>query len=237
MPVFSRLANKVIQIGAVVLITYALAVGLIIELPKVGDLGQTSRNLFYHVPMWFTMYLMMFTSVAYSVMFIAKGKIEYDCAAKESAITGIGFGLMGLFTGVVWSRVTWGQLMPDSSPAAWWSWDPKQTGALVAILMYLAYFVLRSAVEEESKKARLAAVYNIFAAASLIPLTLIIPRILGGLHPGGDEGSPVFNSKDISPYYRLVFYPAIIGFMCLALWVTQLRIRLFYISQKLTEKE
>lgn len=219
------------------MLSYTIIAGLTLHLPQVGDLEQTSRNLFFHVPMWFTMYLMMFISVVASILYIAKEKTELDSWAKESAITGIAFGIMGLLTGMIWSRVTWGQLLPDTDPAAWWSWDPKQTGALAAIIMYLAYFVLRNSIQEETKRAKLAAIYNIFAAISLLPLTLIIPRILGGLHPGGEEGSPVFNTQDISAHYRIVFYPAIIGFMCLALWITEIRVRLFLIHQKLTEQD
>jgi heme exporter protein C len=120
--------------------------------------------------------------------------------------------------------------MPDTNFAAWWSWDPKQTFALAAIIVYAAYFLLRSSVDDENKRARLAAVYNIFAASSLVPLTLIIPRALGGLHPGGVDGSPVFDAKDVSNEYRLVFYPAIVGFMCLGLWLTELRVRMAAIT-------
>ena len=213
------------RIGAVLLLTYALVAGLLSSLPRLENLGQTSRNLFYHVPMWFTMYMLMAVSVVASLMYLRKARVEFDRLAKEAATVGVFFGSLGLSTGIFWSRVTWGSLMPDSSFAAWWSWDPKQTLALGAILVYLAYFVLRSSVEDEAKRARLAAVYNLFAAASLVPLTLIIPRALGGLHPGGADGSPVFNNSDLSDEYRYIFYPAIIGFLCLGLWLTELRYR------------
>lgn len=213
------------RIGTVVLLTYALAYGLLASLPRLVNLGQTSRNLFYHVPMWFSMYLLMAVSLAASLMYLRKARLDYDRVAREAAAVGVFFGLMGLATGIIWSRVTWGALMPDSSFAAWWSWDPKQTFALAAVLVYAAYFLLRSSVDDETKRARLAAVYNLFAAASLVPLTLIIPRALGGLHPGGADGSPVFDAKDVSNEYRLIFYPAILGFMSLGLWMTELRYR------------
>lgn len=229
--------NKILQWTyktlAILILTYVILFGLLKTLPQVGDLAQTARNLFFHVPMWFTMYLMMFISVIHSLRYLKRMRPLDDIQAEEAAGVGVFFGLLGLFTGMVWSRVTWGALMQDTNPAAWWSWDPKQTGALVAILIYGAYFILRGSIEEPDKKARLAAVYNIFAAASLIPLTLIIPRFTQSLHPGGTEGSPVFNTKDVSNEYRLVFYPAIIGFMLLAIWVYELRVRL----RKLESKE
>lgn len=216
----------IIQTIAVLFLTYAITGGLLTTLPRLAGLGQTARNLFYHVPMWFTMYLMMFISVISSVLYLNKLNLKYDLWARESAFVGIFFGLLGLTTGIVWSRVTWGELLPSTNPSAWWSWDPKQTNALISILIYAAYFVLRGALEEDNQRARIAGVYNIFAAASIVPLTFIIPRALGGLHPGAGGGGPVFNQADISNDYRMIFYPAIIGFMALAVWITDLRIRI-----------
>lgn len=216
--------KKIVRFGAVGLTLYALLYGLGCTLPRVGDLEQTSRNLFYHVPMWFTMYLMMALSFYWSVRALKSQALADDARAKDAAEVGVLFGLLGLFTGVVWSRVTWGQLMRDSNPAAWWSWDPKQTGALVAVMMFAAYFVLRNSVPEAGKRLRLAGVYNIFAVFALFPLTFVIPRMLDSLHPGGDEGNPLF-PKDVSADYRMVFYPSIAGFFCLALWVWELRYR------------
>ena len=224
---FSGTQRLVIKSGAILLLTYALIAGLLLPVPDIGgNIQQTSRNLFYHVPMWFTMYLMMAFSVTFSLLYLIKQKERFDEYASESAWVGVLFGLLGLTTGSVWSRVTWGELLSDTDLAAWWVWDPKQTLALTAVLIYFAYFVLRNAIEEPRNQARISAVYNLFAAASLIPLTLIIPRIVGGLHPGGSEGSPVFNQKDISNDFRLIFYPAILGFMCLALWILDLRTRI-----------
>lgn len=219
---------------AIGLLSYAFTVGLLRTLPRVGELGQTSRNLFYHVPMWFTMYLVMFVSLFYTLRYLRTLRVEDDIKARVAAQIGILFGLVGLFTGIVWSRVTWGALYPDSEPLAWWSWDPKQTFALAAILMYVAYFLLRSSVDDPQKRARVAAVYNVFAGASLIPLTLIIPRMLGGQHPGAGGGGPLFDSKDMSDEYRLVFYPAIIGFMMLSLWLLELRARTEILREQLT---
>lgn len=222
--------------AAIVFLSYAILAGLLSKLPALPGLGQTCRNLFYHVPMWFTMYLMIIVSLVSSVLYLSKLNLKYDQWAKEAGKVGIFFGGLGLITGVVWSRVTWGELLPDSNPNAWWSWDPKQTTALIAMLVYMAYFVLRSSVEDILQKAKLAAIYNIFAAASIFPLTYIIPRALGGLHPGAGGGGPVFNSSDIGNEYRIVFYPAIIGFMALAVWICHLRVRISTLSEAILAK-
>ncbi len=229
--------NNGYKILGVVLFGYALIAGLLKSLPDMGgNMAQTSRNVFYHVPMWFTMYLLMGISVVYSILFLLKGKDRFDVVARESARTGMVFGLFGLSTGIIWSRVTWRELIPSDSFAAWWSWDPKQTMVVVALMIYAAYFILRAGIEESSSRARISAVYNIFAAASLIPLTLILPRMLGGLHPGGDDGNPLENIR-LSNEFRVVFYPSVLGFMLLSIWILELRVRFTLYQQKFDDVE
>ncbi|MCS7085619.1 MAG: cytochrome c biogenesis protein CcsA, partial [Bacteroidia bacterium] len=188
------------------------------------------------VPMWFTMYLMTALSFFWSLRALRRQDYAADLRAKDAAEVGTLFGILGLATGIVWSRVTWGRLMRDSNPAAWWSWDPKQTAALLAVLMFAAYFVLRNSVPDPAKRLRLAGVYNIFAVVSLFPLTFVVPRMVDSLHPGGDEGNPLF-PKDVSAEYRIVFYPSIVGFFCLALWMWDLRSRASILRLRLTERD
>jgi heme exporter protein C len=183
------------------------------------------------------MYLVMFVSLYYTLRYLHSQHAHHDLKAKVAAQIGVLFGLMGLATGIVWSRVTWGALYPNSEPLAWWSWDPKQTFALAAVLMYLAYFLLRGSIEDKAKRARIAAVYNVFAGVSLIPLTLIIPRMMGGQHPGAGGGGPLFSQDDISNEFRAVFYPAVLGFMCLGLWLLELRARTEILQHEYEETE
>jgi len=237
--VFRNPLYRKIAIGlAIACISYAILAGLLWPVPDIGgNLAQTARNLYYHVPMWMTMYWLMGVSVFQSIKYLKTFDNQYDILAREAALMGVFFGFMGLSTGAVWSRVTWGEALAATDPTAWWAWDPKQTLALVAIMIYIAYFLLRSSFENNKDAARMAAIYNIFAAVSLIPLTLIIPRMIGGLHPGGSEGSPVFNTKDISSAFRIVFYPSIIGFVCLGSWLTDIRYRTAILQFKINEKK
>lgn len=219
---------------ALLLLAYAIVYGLLRPLPDIGgNIEQTSRNLFFHVPMWFCMGLMAALSLVWSLQYLRKDSgqslaastADLDRRASEAAKLAAFFGCLGLLTGMIWARGTWGELLPATDPTAYWSWDPKQTGALIAVLAYGAYFLLRNSIESPRMRARVAAVYNLFAAAALFPLTVLVPRALGGLHPGAD-GSPVFNSADISNDYRIIFYPAIVGWLLLACWLLELRVRM-----------
>lgn len=183
--------------------------------PYQNVIYESIRNTYYHVPMWFGLMFMFIGSVWYSIQYLRNPLKEYDRRAIAFTEMGILFGLLGLTTGMVWANYTWGKP---------WSNDIKQLMTAVALLIYLAYFILRSSFDESEKGARLAAVYNIFAFASLVPLLYIVPRMFASLHPGA-TGNPAFGSNDLDNTMRMVFYPAIIGWSLLGLWITQLRYR------------
>lgn len=181
--------------------------------PFLNILEETIRNLFYHVPMWFAMMLLLAISVGYSILYLTKPEIEhYDIQATSFAIVGLLFGIVGIVTGALWAKHTWG---------AYWSFDVKQNTSAVALLIYLAYFVLRSSFDDMDKRARVAAIYNIFAFATLIPLLYIVPRMVDSLHPGMG-GNPAFSKLDLDNTMRMVFYPAVLGWMMLGIWMSNL---------------
>jgi heme exporter protein C len=95
--------------------------------------------------------------------------------------------------------------------------------ASMAMLIYVAYFILRSTFEDEKKKARISAVYNVFAATTIPFLLYILPRQLPSLHPGAD-GNPAFSDMT-APELRIVFYPAVIGFIGLGIWLYDIAYR------------
>jgi heme exporter protein C len=103
------------------------------------------------------------------------------------------------------------------------------------LLIYGAYFVLRGSFTDIDKRARVSAVYNIFAFAMLFPSIWIIPRLVGSLHPGApgsDSGNPALDRTDLDSTMRMIFYPAIIGWTLLGVWIATLKIRLELIKNK-----
>lgn len=204
---------------AILLVFYALTGGLLFDVPRVFILNETIRNVHFHVPMWFTMMALMFASVIFSVRWLSSSDPIDDLRAKEAAHTGLAFGILGLITGSVWAKYTWG---------AWWVNDPKLNGAAITTLVYLAYFVLRNAVEEQQMRSRIASVYNIFAFVMLIVFLMVWPRMkdVDSLHPG-NGGNPAFSVYEENMDFRLrrVFYPAVVGWILLGFWIMTLRVR------------
>jgi heme exporter protein C len=109
--------------------------------------------------------------------------------------------------------------------------DPRLNGAAIAVLIYLAYFVLKSSVNDEAKAARLGAVYNIFAFVMMLVFVMVLPRMTDSLHPGVG-GNPAFSQYDLDDNMRLVFYPAVLGWIGVSFWIYQIRERMTRLSLK-----
>jgi len=183
---------------------------------------ETIRNLYFHVPFWFGMIILFTVSMVYSIRYLLNPmEKRFDISAVAFIEVGLLFGLLGIVTGGIWAQYTWGKF---------WSFDIKQNMSAIALMIYMAYFVLRASFDDEQQKARLAAIYNIFAFACLIPLLFVIPRLYDSLHPG-NGGNPGFGGEDLDNTMRMVFYPAIIGWTLLGVWIANLITRLQKVRQ------
>lgn len=207
---------------AVVLLYYTIIFGLGSAIPNLDILEESIRNLYFHVPVWFAMMAMMALSMIFGIVYLATNKFEYDIGSSQAAHVGMMLAVLGIATGMLWATYTWGKP---------WTIDPKLNGVLVTILFYLAYFLLRVSVTDELKRARLSAVYNVFAFVMLILFIMILPRRTASLHPG-NGGNPGFNSYDLDNHMRSIFYPAVLGFILLSVWIFTLRYRLKIVQYK-----
>lgn len=210
------------KVIVVILILYTLIAGFLLGVPDKFILNETIRNLYFHVPMWMGMLSVFVMSVFYSIKYLNNGQEKDDLAAVECVNTGLLFYTLGLITGMLWAKYTWG---------AYWSGDPKQNSAAIAFLLYCAYLVLRNSIDEEQKRAKISAIYNIFAFPIMIVLIFVIPRMTDSLHPGSG-GNPAFGKYDLDGRMRAVFYPAMLGWSFLAVWIATIRYRIRLIEHK-----
>src|SRR6476620_4771545 len=233
------------KIVCIALLVYTFTAGLnvfslsIFDVPRIRILNETIRNLYFHVCMWMSMMILFTISVVHAVKYLRNNDLRSDILSRQYAVVGIVFGILGYATGAIWASYTW--VDPNKAPYESFgaiAREPKLIGAGIALLIYFAYLVLRDSIGDIDKKARIGAVYNIFAFAFLFPAIWIIPRLLPSLHPGGEgpggvrTDNPALDFKALSPQMRLVFYPAIIGWTLLGVWITTLKIRLKALKEK-----
>ncbi|MFS8081828.1 MAG: cytochrome c biogenesis protein CcsA [Ginsengibacter sp.] len=216
------------KIACIVFLFLTFTAGFLVRVPFIGNLHQSIRNFFFHVPMWFGQIALLSLSLGYSIAYLRTQKLKYDLYASEYAKTGIIFGILGLVTGSIWAKYSWGEF---------WSNDPKQMAAAIAVLIYCAYIVLRGSLTDIDKRARVASVYNIFAYFIYIPLIMILPRLVQSLHPGGMEGAqgggnPALGGGSLDATMRLIFWPAVFGWILLGIWISSLKIRMAILINK-----
>src|SRR6185295_15999107 len=212
------------KVLCVILMLITIIGGFLVPVPELDILHQSIRNLFYHVPMWFGMTLMLLLSVIYSIRYLITNNLRDDVISFSSVKVALLYGCLGLVTGMQWARTTWG---------AWWVNDPKLLGAAVGLLLYLAYFVLRGSIDDLDRRAKVAAVTNVMFYAIFVPAIFIVPRLTDSLHPG-NGGNPAFSNYDLDNRMRLIFYPAVIGWTLLAAWIMTLAARAKMVELQIT---
>lgn len=212
---------------AVALVLYTIIAGFLTPVPRLAILHETIRNLYFHVTMWFGMMIILCVSLIYSIKFLGSLDIKNDIVASASANVGILMGGLGIVTGSVWARYTWG---------AWWVGDTKLNGAAITLLVYSAYLVLRGSIDDEQKRARISAVYNIFAYVMLIVFLMVLPRMTDSLHPG-NGGNPGFGGYDLDGRMKMIFYPAVVGWTLVGVWMMSLNVRIQKLKRKIIFNE
>ena len=170
-----KLLNWGIGILTVILIYLVMFV-----VPPAKGMGEAVRIVFFHVPMAWLAVVAFVMNAYWGAMYFKAKDMRKDYLSAKSAQLGMVFVLLACASGAVFSKLTWG---------AYWNWDPRQTTILVLILIYGAYLTLRSAINDEQKRARITAVYSLFSCLTVPFLVFIIPRFYFSLHP-----SPLINS-------------------------------------------
>jgi heme exporter protein C len=192
----------------------ACIVAAFVWAPLVPVLGETTRVLYFHIPAAWVTVLALGWSMVHSVLYLRRRAIGHDHHAAAAAELGIIFCVVATVSGSMWAKAMWG---------SYWNWDPRETSIFFLLLIYAAYLALRSAVEGEERRARLAAIYSAAAFVAVPFLMFVVPRIYFSLHP-----DPIINSRgkvDMDPRIRIVFFAMLAGYTALFFWALSLRVR------------
>ena len=161
-------------------LNWAAGIGLVTLLlliffgtPTEVTMGHVYRILYFHVGAAWAAALTFFVALIAGFMYLRTRDEKWDIVSMSSAEIGLVLFTMTIAVGSVWAKPIWG---------TWWVWSPRLTGVVVTWLVYVAYFMLRSAVPNREQRARFAAVYVIIAFATVI-LTYASVRFLRDIHP------------------------------------------------------
>ena len=193
----------------------------IITLPLIPGLEERARNIYFHVPTAWLSQVAWFVAFGFAVLYLRKRRPEDDLKATSAAAIGTLFCILAATTGAVWARFNWG---------VFWNWDPRQVSIFIVLVIYGAYFALRSAIEDEEQRARISALYLVLLAAPVLYFMFVMPRMMKGLHPGasGDVNTgPVLSPQEdaLDPIKQVLFSVSSFSFLMLFFWMLNLAIR------------
>jgi len=174
-PTTPKLATTTAILAAAgALLTVGLAVGFWVAPTDASTLGFSQKIFYVHAPLGETALLAFGVAFVAALLYLRRGDDRYDRLGVAAVRLGLLFGLLVMITGVIYDRAAWG---------VWWDWEPRLTTFLIVCLLYSAYFVLRGAVEDESRRATYAALFAVVAFVD-VPITFFSIRLLpAGMHP------------------------------------------------------
>ena len=177
------------------------------------------RIIYFHVPSAWVSMLAFGVTMAGSVGYLITGKRNWDSLALASAEIGLAFTLAATASGSIWAKPAWN---------VWWTWDPRLTTYTIVFLLFVAYFMLRSAMEDPARRARFAAVYGIFAFLS-VPITFMSIRWWRTIHPVLIDATQGFG---LSPNMMTAFFFSLGAFTLLYIALLMNRYRLEQLKEQ-----
>jgi heme exporter protein C len=190
-----------------------------------GFPGQTSRILFFHVPQAWVATLAFLVSMIASAVYLAKRRVKADDLALSAAELGFLFCVLATVTGSIFAKATWG---------SFWNWDPRETSIVILLMIYGAYFALRSAVPDPERKRVFAGVYSILSFITVPFLVFVVPRITASLHPEDtmNPANPGMDARTLT-----VFLGSLFAYTALFVWMLRLRMRILRLEEMREEEE
>ncbi len=141
--------------------------------PTERVMGPIQKIFYFHLSSALVAFLSFFTAFVSGVLFLIRKDLKWDVVGVASVEIGLVFTTLVLITGVLWGRPVWN---------TWWTWDPRLTTSLILWFIYASYFILRSSVERQDKRAVFCAVLAIVGFVD-VPIVFLSARLWRTIHP------------------------------------------------------
>ncbi len=199
--------------AAALLLVYDLY-QMFLVLPDEAMQGAIYRILFFHAPAAMVGMVGYFIALVFSIMYLTFGNFRYDSLAASIIEVSLVFSVVNIVTGSIWARIIWG---------IWWTWDYRLTSALVCVLIFFGYLMLRRAIDEPTQRARLSAALCIFGCVDVVIVWKSI-EWFRNQHPG-----PVLDFRTggghMDPAMQHIFYLNFYAILMMAIALVLIRTR------------
>lgn len=196
--------------------------------PPAEFLGESSRILYFHVPVAWISVVAFIVAGYHSIMILSteKGRSEREYKSYNAAYAGIVFTILTVITGSIWAKISWG---------SYWNWDPRETSIVILMLIYISYFSLYSALKDNTNRTMISSVYLLIAMITMPFFVFIIPRIYPSLHPdtiiNADKQIHLEASMKLTLFISIGVFTVFFGY------INRLMNRISSLELKLQEKQ
>lgn len=178
-----------------------------------------SQKIFYfHMPVAITSFAALAFTAYYGIRFLMTKEKRFDTCGKIATEIALLCIVCTMFSGELWERFEWG---------VWWTWEPRLTTYFILMLVVIAYFILRNAIDDPERRAAYASVFGIIAFVNA-PLCFLITRLVpSGVHP------VIFRTDSgLSPDMLIPLLMSMVGFFAIAFGLYRLRFRQVRLAQR-----
>lgn len=218
-PVVTALGALLTSVGFILAFTVAgVVIGASVNgVELIGDQMVSNQLLFsqkifyFHMPVAVTSFALLGFTAFFAAKFLQTRDYRYDVRARIATEIGLVMVVCTMFSGEMWERFEWG---------VWWTWEPRLTTYFILMLLVVAYFVLRAAVDEPERRALFASVYGIVMFVD-VPICFVITRVIpSSVHP------TIFRTDSgLSPDMLVPLLLVMFGMFCIAFGLFRLRLR------------
>lgn len=205
-----------------------IATGMVfLYAPTEAVMGPVQKIFYFHVACAWVGMMSFVVAAVTGVIYLKTGARKWDIAGLASVEIGMAFAFITVVTGSIWARPSWN---------TWWTWDPRLTTATIMVLIYAAYLMLRSGIEDPDRRARFGAVYAIIGVLS-VPLTFFSARLFRTIHPVviGTNQPGAQGGFDMTPKMLQTFLFSLLTFTIIFFDLLWHRIRLGWLQDKVEQ--
>jgi heme exporter protein C len=206
-------------LDAVTVVMLLIATGMVFfYAPVEAVMGQVQKVFYFHVAAGWVGMLGFLVAAGAGIVYLLTGKRIWDTTGLAAVEIGMAFAFINVVTGSIWARPIWN---------TWWTWDPRLTTATIMLLIYAAYLMLRSGIEDPDRRARFGAIYAIIGFLS-VPLTFFSARLFRTIHPVviGSNQPGAEGAFDMTPKMLQTFLFSLLTFTIIFIDLLWHRIRL-----------
>lgn len=189
----------------------------------VGDTMVTNQQLlsqkifYFHMPVAIVSFVALAFAAYYGIRFLTSREARFDTCSHAAMEIALLFVIFTMVTGDLWTRFEWG---------VWWTWEPRLTTYLILMLIVIAYFVMRNAVDDPERRATYSGVISVIALVD-VPICFMITRLIpSSIHP------VITREGGMAPDMALAVAFIMVGMMLVAFSLYRLRFRQLRLDER-----